>query len=425
MMWRSGRGQRPAESGNQLLPGSRPRAKRLTSQQNRIISLGQDGRYRTALDEILRGLRQNPDDAFLLKVAVPIAGASRTANLDAAEPATPAQTASALLAAIAAECSSCGTVWYSKHRPDEKGTAIHRPPAGLQCQTCRYTLCRDCLGTTKMSPSDRIDAPVLILGPCPKGHGLLETPVLPTGRSDVIAVRPERIEAVIVTRDGPIPPTMAEALDVVPRFVPLIADDAALIHIRPSKPGAMAERSGREELTLAQVRELEREGVLAPGAAERARCVFAEVSNGAVGKYLVAVVSKATDSDPGKPIATAPASDIIDRVLAAAKDLPVARPEDIQYDFDFAGPKWGSRKILILTDRQLRRRLKAVCKADAASGCSIFGMSTSEEESPHGPLPYVQLNTLSSTRLAFRPYRITRRADGRYAVYGHAALYNV
>jgi hypothetical protein len=425
MMWRLGRGQRPAKSGDRLVPGRRPRTKRLTSQQNRIISLGQSGRYRTALDEILRGLRQNPDDASLLKVAVPIVGASRTAGLEAAEPATPVQRASALLAPMAAECSSCGRVWYSKHRPDEKGTAIHIPPAGLQCQTCRYTLCRDCLGTTKLSPDDPIDAPVLILGPCPKGHGLLETPVLPTGRSDVITVRPERIEAVIVTRDGPIPPTMAEALDVVPRFVPLIADDAALIHIRPSKPGLMAARSGREELTLAQVRELERERVLAPGAAQRARCVFVEVSNGAVGKYLVAVITRRTDPDPGKPIATAPASDIIDRVLAAARDLPVARPEDIQYDFDFAGPKWGSRKILILTDRTLRLRLKAVCKADEASGCTIFGMSTSVEESPHSPLPYVQLNTLSSNRLAFRPYRIAKRPDGRYAVYGHPALYNV
>jgi hypothetical protein len=397
----------------------------LTTQQKRIISLGESGRYRTALQEILRGLRQNPDDSFLLKVAVPIAGASRTANLAAAEPATHTQQTSALLAPVATVCSSCGAMWYSKHLPSWSADRITAfPPAGLQCRTCRYTLCRGCLSITPLSADDPIVKFRFIRGECPgSGHGLLEMPVLPTGRGDVVSIRPDRIEAVIVTRSGPIPPTIDELLDVVPRFVPITVDDVSLIHIRPGGSGLMAERSRQEELARTHVRDLERGGVVLPGAWNRAECVVTEARNAAAhGNYLLVVVGKA-DPVPEKAMGPASSSITVDDVLAAAAGLPVARDDDVQYDFDFAGPKWGAREILVLTSDELRCRLAAVCAADAANGFTTMTMSMSSKESWDKALPYVQLDTLSDTLRTFRPYRITKRNDGRFAVYGHATLY--
>jgi hypothetical protein len=263
------------------------------------------------------------------------------------------------------------------------------------------------------------------MGWCPEsGHGRLSLPVLATGRSDVTSIKPDRIEAVIVTRDGPIPPTMDEALDAVTRYVPLIADDAPLIYIRPSKPGLMTEKLGREELALTHIHDLEREGVLALGALNRSECISAEIRDAADGNYLLIVIAEAAASAPGNANVPSPPSIIIDRILAAVEGLPVARDDDVQYDYDFAGPKWGSREILVLTGDELRRRIEAVCAADAASGFMTIDMSAFSEASRDNALPYVQLNTLRDTPGAFRPYRITKRNDGRFAVYGHAALYS-
>jgi hypothetical protein len=264
------------------------------------------------------------------------------------------------------------------------------------------------------------------MGGCPKrGHGALETPVLATGRSDVATIKPDRIEAVIVIRDGPIPPTMNEAIGVVSMFVPLIVDDAPLIHIRRSKPGLMTERSCQEELALTRIHDLEREGILAPGAWNRSECIFAKSPEAFVSSYLLTVIGKAEDFTPGDAKVHPLQSEIIDRVLRAAEKLPVARDGDVQCDFDSVGPKWGAREILALPGGELRRRLEAVCSADTASGFTVTDVSMPPMDLQADPVPYVQLNTFSATLRTFRPYRIMKRNDGRFAVYGHPALYNV
>jgi hypothetical protein len=411
--------RKPEDRGKGKSPGSP------TSQQDRIMQLTKSGMLRTALDEVLRGLRQDPDDFFLLQLGATIASATRTGNLRAAEPTSSAQRRSALLAPVVTECSSCKRTWYSNHWASPGPIESHKNPHGLQCQKCRYTLCRDCLDHEELSPNDPIDKPMVVMDACPeRHHGVLGSPVLATGRSDVTSIKPDRIEAVIVTRDGPIPPTMDEALDAVTRYVPLIADDAPLIYIRPSKPGLMTEKLGREELALTHIHDLEREGVLALGALNRSECISAEIRDAADGNYLLIVIAEAAASAPGNANVPSPPSIIIDRILAAVEGLPVARDDDVQYDYDFAGPKWGSREILVLTGDELRRRIEAVCAADAASGFMTIDMSAFSEASRDNALPYVQLNTLRDTPGAFRPYRITKRNDGRFAVYGHAALYS-
>ena len=264
-----------------------------TNLQDRIIRLAKSGMLRTALDEVLRGLRQDPDDFFLLHLGAAIAGTGRTANQRATEPTTSAQRRSALLASVATECSSCRRTWYSGHRLLSSPADFHLNPAGLQCQKCRYTLCRDCLDNLKLVQGDPVDKPIAVIGACPElGHGVLGTPVLATGRSDVTSIRPDRIEAVIVTRDGPIPPTLDEALEVVPRFIPLIAGDTSLIRIYPSRPGVMAGESSRAELALARINDLEREGVIAHGAQKCSDIIFAKIHDMSSASYLLIVVGK-------------------------------------------------------------------------------------------------------------------------------------
>jgi hypothetical protein len=266
-----------------------------TSQQDRIMSLYKSRRHQTALEEILRSLRQDPDDFFLLRLGATIAGVSRSENLRAAEPTTSMQRRNALLAPVVTQCSSCGQTWFSAHwaSPAPDGDVKLMNPAGLQCQNCRYTLCRDCLHHAELSPGDPIDSPTFVMGFCPEpGHGELGTPVLATGRKDIASVEPDRIEAVIVTREGPIPPAMDEALGVVTKFVPLIADDAPLIHIRASKPGLMADESGRDQLALARIHDLEREGILAVGAWNRSERMCVTTRDASDANYLLTVVRK-------------------------------------------------------------------------------------------------------------------------------------
>lgn len=269
--------------------------------RDRLLQLIELGRHRTALDEILRGLRHDPENNLLLDLGLMIVSGSRTQHLQAAEPVTYSQMWNALLAPVATECSSCHKAWYSAHSLLPGYTGFHlMNPAGLQCQKCRYTLCRDCFSAEPpLSADDPVDMPVLIGESCPKpGHGALDAPVLPTGRSDIESVDPDRIEAVIVTREGPIPPAMDNALEVVTLFLPLIADDAPLIHIRASRPGLMADASGRDELALTRIHDLEREGKLAPGAWNRSKRTFVETHNVADTNYLLTVIRREDKNDP-------------------------------------------------------------------------------------------------------------------------------
>ncbi|MDH6142979.1 MULTISPECIES: hypothetical protein [Kitasatospora] len=253
----------------------------------------QDGRRRTAMDEVLRELRHPSPRGFLApQIARMLLSTSRTTNLQAAEPLTGQQRASALLADLMTECSACHTVWCSPHALVPSGQTIRSiNPAGLQCQQCRYTLCKDCLSEYPPPGTGPVDMPRIPYGACPT-HSELTTPVLPTGRHDVKPRDPEGIEGVIVARNGPILPTMEDALPFVTKFLPLIADDAPIVHIRRSFPGAMDSESTRNQLAMSHIRELERDGVLLPGAWERSERMFVLSGIKPGTDCLITVVSK-------------------------------------------------------------------------------------------------------------------------------------
>lgn len=201
------------------------RAPHLTDLRNTVAGLLGEGRHRTALDEALRHLRRDPEHADALFVALTVLCQGRTPRLTSPEPPTDVQRASALLAPVTTECSACHGRWYSTHTIVDQGGRINvTNPVGLQCQSCRYTLCRDCLrGKQPPSYTDPVDVAEPVGGYCANagcGPKPLTTPVLPTGRHDVTPTDPDRIEGVIVVRDGLIRPTTDEALAVVTKFLP-------------------------------------------------------------------------------------------------------------------------------------------------------------------------------------------------------------
>ncbi|WP_052433336.1 hypothetical protein [Streptacidiphilus carbonis] len=263
---------------------------------HQVEALMKAGRGRVAADEIIRRLRRCPEDYDnrTVRILAHTLLQSRTARLTAAEPMTDQQRECAILAPFLTECSKCRTSWHSLSAmaPELGMTGIHvANPRGLQCQQCRYSLCSDCLGSTGQGGED-IDQPRTVSGSCPHCRSPLTTPVLATGRRHVTRIEPDDVEAVIVVRDGLIPPTLEQAFPVVSKFLPLIEDDLGLIHIRRRAVGDMDGSRSSDRLAMSLVHDLEREGALYPGAWERSKRL--EVMAGAArgGDYLLTVVRK-------------------------------------------------------------------------------------------------------------------------------------
>ncbi|MGH3850280.1 MAG: hypothetical protein ACRDRT_11330, partial [Pseudonocardiaceae bacterium] len=126
--------------------------------------------------------------------------------------------------------------------------------------------------------------------------------MLSTGRHDVTPMDPDSIERVIVVREGPITPSMDEALAVVTKFVPLLPDDAPLIRICPGARGMMNEKFTRNRLALSLVQGLERDGVLAPGAWARSRPLSIRAGAADDTDYLVTVVRKPDSTPHNQPL---------------------------------------------------------------------------------------------------------------------------
>ena len=228
----------------------------------RIKALIGDGRYRTAMAELLDLLRQDPSNIEAATQAMVVAYTSRTELLNAKEPLTNEQRSSAILAPIATQCSVCDNFWYSIHVLAQSEYLSVAGARGVQCPICRYTLCKECAAAAPRRGTAL---------PCatPGCAGELQTRALPTGRRGVLPIDPDRTERVIVVRDGPIPPEIGEALSVVTRWIPLVPKDAPFVLICRSVPGLMREEASCRFMAWKLVDTLEKDTVLAPGAWDR------------------------------------------------------------------------------------------------------------------------------------------------------------
>lgn len=173
----------------------------------KIEELQRAGRYRTAIEDILRILDRDPANQEALFLAANILSIPRTQQLTAAEPLTDALTFDRRLNPVWAVCQQCERSWVpnSVHLGSIFGGAqLHiMNPIGQQCPTCGYTLCHECLKQIPLGLGMSIYS-----HPCPQGCGVdLTAPVHPTGRRNLqFSRRPQRVTHVFIFREGPIQP---------------------------------------------------------------------------------------------------------------------------------------------------------------------------------------------------------------------------
>ncbi|MFC8400317.1 hypothetical protein ACFUKX_27405 [Streptomyces olivaceus] len=155
-----------------------------------VDRLWHEGRNKSALDVVLRSLRTEGRSAQAFGWALMLlrSGMRRTPDPGVVEPVTQEQIGNPYFAPVATECARCTKFWYSAHAQENFENLVLSNPIGLQCQVCRYSLCRNCLDSRNRN--------------CPKEGclGELGAPVLPTGRPLGKPANPytEKLEHVLI-----------------------------------------------------------------------------------------------------------------------------------------------------------------------------------------------------------------------------------
>lgn len=247
-----------------------------------VARLRAQGRYRSALDAVLRVLEHDSRSAGAFQIAVALCS---FAGSDAdAEPITREQLSDPLLAPVATECVRCAKYWYSNHALWD-GPLTIRNPIGLQCQKCRYTLCRACFNPDSACPA-------------PGCHGSLSAPVHPTGRPQG---RPAprhsgSLEFVLILWRGaePTPEEMKALLDVA-----CAGQDKTGTAITALQNDALDQGLGE-----AIVYRYEADGRLSPGSLDRMR--ITHMDHGERGDRLLMIVT-APPRSPAQQAGAAPA----------------------------------------------------------------------------------------------------------------------
>ncbi|WP_394613971.1 hypothetical protein JNUCC0626_29330 [Lentzea sp. JNUCC 0626] len=231
-----------------------------------VARLSEAGRPRQALDVVMRVLRDDPRSADAHRCALMLCSA-RKARSNAADPITEEQLRDPLLDPVRTVCTSCGTTWFSAHELVRDGSSLTVVnPVGLQCQTCRYTVCRTCLTPDLRCPG--LDC-----------AGELGTPVLATGLP--AAPRFAAIEQVVVVIEQG-EPEPKELFDVFSANNPDVDLLNVRIHAVTAFPGV------DDTFGYFVVMRLEREGRVRPGALQRtALAVLRHPAFGVVRFYLV------------------------------------------------------------------------------------------------------------------------------------------
>lgn len=190
------------------------------------VALGEGGRHRTAMDMVFRVLDHDPEHDAALRLALTIAGASRTAILEASEPLTPQYLLDRRLDSLFAVCSACRSSWAPTNclTTYQKQAIIN--PVGVQCYACGYVVWRKCLQSSAFDVGMAIVSQV-----CPNcGGEVLGTPVYPTGRTPAPLRRhARRVEQPFLFREGPLPPDVETITELVKVVSPDAFEDDAEI----------------------------------------------------------------------------------------------------------------------------------------------------------------------------------------------------
>ena len=172
----------------------------------RIRQLEEQGRFRSALEEIFKALDSHPSHPEGLTLAIIVLGESRTSRLYATEPIPDSYLLDTRLDPIYAVCSHCKKQEWI---PDavtlllsyEKIALMN--PIGLQCYNCGYVVCYKCLLGYRYGVGSAI-----VSQTCPScSKEALGTPVFPTGRLPHQMKRQVGSFAhILIFREGPVPP---------------------------------------------------------------------------------------------------------------------------------------------------------------------------------------------------------------------------
>jgi hypothetical protein len=193
------------------------------------------GKYRSALDELFAILARNPADPEALTLALIVLSASRTTQIQSAEPLGPRYLYDRRLDPLCAVCSQCGSSWVASNVKfaDLKTRLSMMNPVGLQCNNCSFTLCRKCLKSIYFGGGMGV-----FNRSCPKcATETLGVPVYPTGRPPMqLGRRPEHVAALIVFREGPVPPGREYIEELAEARSPDALDDKAELIGVPVNP---------------------------------------------------------------------------------------------------------------------------------------------------------------------------------------------
>lgn len=164
------------------------------------------GRFRSALDVLFPLLDRKPDDQEALTLALGVIGRGRSQDLRAPEPLGPRYLYAPPLDPLFTVCTRCGNTWASARCLLDTYYAQNMGvmnAAGAQCWRCGYVLCRECFDRQHVG----IDVS-LVGSTCPAcGENALRAPAYPTGRPPMqLPRRPVPVSAVVVFREGPVPP---------------------------------------------------------------------------------------------------------------------------------------------------------------------------------------------------------------------------
>lgn len=136
-------------------------------------------------------------------------------------------------------------------------------------------------------------------------------------------------------------------------------------------------------------------------------------------RYRPRVALSKPSSQPTRDDAEPDVNSIID----AARNLPGVSDAEIEENFLAIRDTWDAREVLTLVANDLRAVIIETLCGDMREGFSVRQVHPLVE-----PESYLQFNTISDSALVagrgtFRGYRIVKREDGRFALYGHAAMY--
>jgi hypothetical protein len=231
-----------------------------------VKQLREADRPSAALQVVLQVLRNDPRSADAYQCALLLCS-GRTARSTATEPVTEDQLRDPLLDPIRTVCTSCGNTWFSHHELIHNTSEIAVVnPIGLQCQLCRYTLCRTCLTADPRCPQ-------------PGCVGVLGTPVLATGLPATPQVGKIEYVVAVVEQGAPEPEELLESFSSNNLGISLTG---AGFWPRTAYPGV------DDTFGYFLVTSLEQEGRVHPGALGRTRLASSHhPSFGIVRFYLV------------------------------------------------------------------------------------------------------------------------------------------